>query len=35
LKGKRDKVLISTKATFRLAAGPNEEGSSRYHLRRA
>ena len=33
--GRRDKVLISTKATFRLGAGPNDLGSSRYHLMRA
>jgi aryl-alcohol dehydrogenase-like predicted oxidoreductase len=32
LAGKRDKVLISTKATFRLGDGPNDVGSSRYHL---
>jgi aryl-alcohol dehydrogenase-like predicted oxidoreductase len=30
--GKRNRVLISTKATFRMADGPNELGSSRYHL---
>jgi len=30
--GRRDKVLLSTKATFRLGAGPNDVGSSRYHL---
>jgi aryl-alcohol dehydrogenase-like predicted oxidoreductase len=30
--GRRDKVLISTKATFRLGDGPNDVGSSRYHL---
>ncbi len=29
---RRDKVLISTKATFRLGTGPNDVGSSRYHL---
>jgi len=29
---RRDKVLISTKATFRLGNGPNDVGSSRYHL---
>ena len=29
---KRDEVLISTKATFRLGDGPNDTGSSRYHL---
>jgi aryl-alcohol dehydrogenase-like predicted oxidoreductase len=31
---KRDQVLISTKTTFRFADGPNDVGSSRYHLRR-
>jgi aryl-alcohol dehydrogenase-like predicted oxidoreductase len=32
--GRRDKVLISTKATFRSSTGkdPNDVGSSRYHL---
>ena len=30
--GRRDKVLISTKATFRMGAGPNDLGSSRHHL---
>jgi aryl-alcohol dehydrogenase-like predicted oxidoreductase len=30
--GKRNRVLISTKATFRMADGPNELGSSRYNL---
>jgi len=35
LAGKRDKVLISTKSGFPTGAGPNDEGSSRYHLRRA
>jgi aryl-alcohol dehydrogenase-like predicted oxidoreductase len=30
--GRRDQVLISTKATFRMGAGPNDLGSSRYHL---
>jgi aryl-alcohol dehydrogenase-like predicted oxidoreductase len=29
---KREDVLISTKATFRLGKGPNDVGSSRYHL---
>ena len=33
--GKRDKVLISTKATFRYGDGPNDAGSSRYHLTKA
>ncbi|MEO7766521.1 MAG: aldo/keto reductase [Ferruginibacter sp.] len=32
LKGLRDKVLISTKATFPIGTGPNEMGSSRIHL---
>jgi aryl-alcohol dehydrogenase-like predicted oxidoreductase len=32
IKGRRDKVLISTKATFAWAEGPNEVGSSRFHL---
>jgi len=35
LKGRRDKALISTKATFRAGDGPNDVGSSRYHLIRA
>jgi aryl-alcohol dehydrogenase-like predicted oxidoreductase len=30
--GKRNQLLISTKATFRLGKGPNDVGSSRYHL---
>jgi aryl-alcohol dehydrogenase-like predicted oxidoreductase len=29
---KREDVLISTKTTFRLGEGPNDVGSSRYHL---
>src|ERR1700733_9881217 len=33
--GRRDRVLISTKATFRLGNGPNDVGSSRFHLIRA
>jgi aryl-alcohol dehydrogenase-like predicted oxidoreductase len=33
--GRRDQVLISTKATFRMGPGPNDLGSSRYHLMRA
>jgi len=35
LEGKRYQVLISTKATFRMEEGPNNVGSSRYHLRRS
>ena len=30
--GRRDRVIISTKATFRAGAGPNDVGSSRHHL---
>ena len=33
--GRRDKVLISTKASFRMGPGPNDIGSSRHHLTRA
>lgn len=33
--GRRDEVLISTKATFRLGEGPNHVGSSRHHLIRS
>jgi aryl-alcohol dehydrogenase-like predicted oxidoreductase len=32
IKGRRDKVLISTKGTFRSGKGPNDVGSSRQHL---
>lgn len=32
LHGKRNQVLISTKATFKMAEGPNDLGSSRLHL---
>jgi hypothetical protein len=32
INGKRDRVIISTKATFRSGDGPNDVGSSRYHL---
>lgn len=35
IKGRRDAVLISTKATFRSGDGPNDVGSSRHHLTRA
>jgi aryl-alcohol dehydrogenase-like predicted oxidoreductase len=35
IRGKRDRLLISTKATFPMGDGPNEAGSSRFHLRRA
>lgn len=30
--GRRDRVIISTKATFRSGPGPNDVGSSRFHL---
>lgn len=32
IKGRREQVIISTKATFRSGEGPNEVGSSRHHL---
>ncbi|QTW19659.1 aldo/keto reductase [Comamonas kerstersii] len=32
IKGRRDQVLISTKATFTMGTGPNDKGSSRHHL---
>src|SRR6201986_5026828 len=35
IKGRRDQVIISTKATFRTGPGPNDVGSSRHHLLRA
>ena len=35
IKGRRDKVLISTKGTFRTGPGPNDVGSSRHYLLRA
>jgi aryl-alcohol dehydrogenase-like predicted oxidoreductase len=35
IKGRRDKVLISTKATFRFSDEPNDVGSSRFHLIKA
>ena len=35
VKGRRDKVLISTKTSLPLRRGPNESGSSRYRLTRA
>jgi aryl-alcohol dehydrogenase-like predicted oxidoreductase len=35
IRGRRDQVIISTKATFRRGPGPNDVGSSRYHLLRA
>ena len=35
IKGRRNNVIISTKATFRLGDGPNDVGSSRAHLTEA
>ncbi|WP_419757248.1 aldo/keto reductase [Acidisoma sp.] len=35
IKGKRDNVLIATKARFPMGAGPNDAGLSRHHLIRA
>ncbi|MGB8354344.1 MAG: aldo/keto reductase [Chthoniobacteraceae bacterium] len=35
IKGRRDQVIISTKATFRSGPGANDAGSSRWHLIRA
>ena len=32
IKGRRDQVIISTKGTFRQGKGPNDVGSSRFHL---
>jgi len=32
IKGRRDKVILSTKAHYRLGDGPNDVGSSRHHL---
>ena len=32
IKGRRDQAIISTKGTFRFGPGPNDVGSSRYHL---
>jgi aryl-alcohol dehydrogenase-like predicted oxidoreductase len=35
IKGKRDSVLLATKARFPMGPGPNDSGLSRYHLIRA
>ena len=32
IKGKRNRIIISTKATFRFSDAPNDVGSSRFHL---
>ena len=34
VKGRRDQVILSTKGTFRSGPGPNDVGSSRFHLTR-
>jgi aryl-alcohol dehydrogenase-like predicted oxidoreductase len=35
IKGRRDRVIISTKATFRKGTGPNDVGSSRIHVKKS
>ena len=35
LKGRREKAIIATKATFAMGDGPNDKGSSRFHLVKA
>jgi aryl-alcohol dehydrogenase-like predicted oxidoreductase len=35
IKGRRDKVLVSTKGTFRFGPGPDDVGSGRKHLAKA
>ncbi len=35
IRGKRDRVILSTKSAFRVGPGPNDIGSSRFHLIRA
>ena len=35
IKGRRNQLLISTKGSFRLGSGPNDIGSSRFHLLQA
>lgn len=35
IRGRRDRVIVSTKATLRAGPGPNDVGSSRHHLVRA
>ena len=35
ISGRRDKMLISTKATFRMSDEPNDVGTSRFHLMRS
>ncbi|TDS12995.1 aldo/keto reductase [Sphingobacterium paludis] len=35
LKGRREKTIISTKGTYTMGDGPNERGSSRFHIQNA
>ncbi len=35
IRGRRDRVILSTKSAFRVGPGPNDVGSSRHHLVRA
>ena len=35
IRGRRDRVILSTKSAFRVGPGPNDVGSSRHHLIRA
>jgi aryl-alcohol dehydrogenase-like predicted oxidoreductase len=35
MRGERDQIVLATKAHFAMGAGPNDRGSSRYHLVRA
>ena len=35
IKGRRSRVLISTKGSFRVGEGPNDVGSSRFHMTEA
>jgi aryl-alcohol dehydrogenase-like predicted oxidoreductase len=35
IKGRRDRVIVSTKGSFRMGTGPNDLGSSRHYLTRA
>jgi aryl-alcohol dehydrogenase-like predicted oxidoreductase len=35
IRGRRDRVILSTKSAFRVGPGPNDVGFSRYHLIRA
>jgi aryl-alcohol dehydrogenase-like predicted oxidoreductase len=35
IKGRRERVIISTKATFRRGTGPNDVGSSRIHIKKS